>query len=180
LILHHPKLFPQPKKITGMIQHIDLVPTVRDYLGIEPDNSAFDGVSTKPLIEGKADSLRDFAFFEESYVQRKIGWRQKRHKYINAPDGIGMCSYCQRVHAGVEELYDLEEDPEEKNNLVAQKRLKADQMKGEMENFLNMLKTKRKKIMENQTASGPEGEELQDVSDQKKIKKKLRSLGYMD
>jgi arylsulfatase A-like enzyme len=180
LILHQPKLFPRSKKINGMIQHVDLVPTITDYLGIPSENGEFDGESVMPLIDEGAENLRGFAFFEESYVQRKIGWRNKTHKYIYAPDGIGMCQYCQRVHAGVEELYDLEKDPDEVNNIVSENRLKSDQLRGELENFLEKLQAKKRRLMEKREAKGPGGENGQEFEDQKKIKKKLRSLGYMD
>ncbi len=178
LILHHPKLIPSPKRIDGIIQHVDLVPTIQDYLGIISDNQGFDGVSLKPLIEGEAKNIRKYAFFEESYVQRKIGWRNETHKYIYAPDGVGMCNYCQKIHAGVEELYDLEIDPGETDNVISENRMLADRMKGELESLLHKLNTKKQQRLENKNVT--DAEDLQDLSDQKKIKKKLRSLGYMD
>jgi len=180
LILFNPRLFSEPKKIQGLIQHIDLVPTLLDYMGIDNENLECDGTSMMPLIKGDRTDLREFVFFEESYVQRKIGLRNKRHKYIYAPDGIGMCSYCQKVHAGAEELYDLEKDPEEKQNAVSSDRKLADQMRAELEKVIQKLDEKRRRILEKHDGTGHDLENWQDPADQKRIKKKLRSLGYMD
>jgi len=180
LILHNPNLFPRPKRIKGMIQHVDLVPTLRDYLGINSEDPGFDGTSMRPLIDGEEENIRKFAFFEESYVQRKIGWRNETHKYIYAPDGIGMCNYCQKVHAGVEELYDLKKDPQEMDNLVSGNRMMADQLKTELESLIQKLDFKKKQLLENKNVTKIDLEELQDLANKKKIKKKLRSLGYMD
>ena len=180
LILFNPRLFSEPKKIQGLIQHIDLVPTLLDYMEIDNENLGYDGTSMMPLIRGDSKDLREFVFFEESYVQRKIGLRNKRHKYIYAPDGIGMCSYCQKVHAGVEELYDLEKDPEEKQNAVSSNRELADQMRAELEKVIQKLEEKRQRLLEKHGGTGHDLENWQDPADQKRIKKKLRSLGYMD
>lgn len=180
LIVFHPKLFSRPKKIQGLIQHVDLVPTVCDYVGINDKDLGCDGTSMKPLISGDREDIRDFAFFEESYVQRKIGLRNKTHKYIYAPDGIGMCNYCQKVHAGVEELYDLERDPEEMNNVVSENRIMATQMRAKLDEVIQKLNSKKQQLLEKKDVTKANLEDLQDLADQKKIKKKLRSLGYMD
>lgn len=180
LIIFHPKLFSRPKKIQGLIQHVDLVPTVCDYLGINDKDLVCDGTSMKPLISGEEENIRKFAFFEESYVQRKIGLRNKTHKYIYAPDGIGMCNYCQKVHAGVEELYDLERDPEEINNIVSENRIKATQMRAKLDEVIQKLNSKKQQLLRKKDSTKTNLEDLQDLADQKKIKKKLRSLGYMD
>ncbi len=180
LILCHPALFAQPKKIKGLIQHVDLLPTLCDFLGINVKNAKFDGISMRPLINGDKEDIRKFAFFEESYVQRKSGIKNTRHKYILAPDGIGMCNYCQKVHAGVTELYDLEKDPGETNNIVSENRIVADQMRAELEAVIRSLNSKKQQLLEKNILITPKLEDLQDLAGQKKIKKKLRSLGYMD
>jgi arylsulfatase A-like enzyme len=180
LIFSHPKLFSKPKKIRGLVQHVDLVPTICDYLGISDKDLECDGSSMRMLISGEEGDFRDVVFFEESYVQRKIGLRNKTHKYIYAPDGIGMCSYCQKVHAGAEELYDLRIDPEEMFSAIYQDRKTADQMRAELDRFMQKLEAKKQNLLENKDVTSTGLEDIQDLDDQKKIKKKLRSLGYMD
>jgi predicted XRE-type DNA-binding protein len=156
------------------------MPTLCDYLEINDKNLRCDGTSMRQLINGDKEKIRKYVFFEESYVQRKIGCRNEAFKYIYAPDGIGICSYCQKVHAGVEEFYDLGKDPEETNDTVDENRMMADQMRAEIESFLQNLDLKRQQILETKKVTQPDLEDLQDLADQKKIKKKLRSLGYMD
>jgi arylsulfatase A-like enzyme len=180
LILFNTELFSQPKKIQGLIQHVELVPTVCDYLGIDDKDLECDGTSLRPLISGEEEDIRDIVFFEESYVQRKIGIRNKTHKYILAPDGIGICNYCQKVHAGIEELYDLERDPEETRNVASENSIMAAQMKAKLDGVIQKLMTKKKQLLEEKDVKKSDLEDLRDLADQKKIKKKLRSLGYMD
>ena len=180
LIFHCPRLFPQPKKIEGLIQHVDLMPTLCDYLGARDSDFRFDGSSLRPLISGEKNTLRTFAFFEESYVQRKTGIRNETFKYIYAPDGIGLCKYCQKVHSGVEELYDLGADPEEINNIVSKNLSTADRMKVELERVTRRLDSRKREILETEKIPQTGLDDLPDLGDQKKIKKKLRSLGYMD
>lgn len=180
LILHNSKIFAQPRKIRGLIQHVDLVPTICDYLGIDGKDLACDGKSMKPLISGEDIRIRDSVYFEESYVQRKIGLRNKTHKYICAPDGIGMCNYCQKVHGGVEELYDLVKDPQEMNNIAWENKAKAAAMREELEQVMQKLEAKKQRLLENNHRIKKDPNNLEDQEEQKKIKRKLRSLGYMD
>jgi arylsulfatase A-like enzyme len=180
LIIFNTRLFSQPKNIQGLVQHVDLVPTVCDFLGIDDENLGCDGTSVRPMINNEEQGIRDFVFFEESYVQRKIGVRNKTHKYIYAPDGSGMCNYCQKVHAGVEELYDLERDPEEAHNIVLKNKMLAAEMRARLEGMTEILDGKRQQHFDNKDATKTDLEDIQHLADQKKIKKKLRSLGYMD
>jgi arylsulfatase len=180
LIFFNPEFFSNPKKIGGIIQHVDLLPTLCDYLGIDANDLESDGTSMRTLIRGDDKEFRDFAYFEESYVQKKIGLRSKTHKYIYAPDGAGVCNYCQKVHAGIEELYDLERDPEEMHNIVSGDKMTASQMRAKLDGLIQKLDDKRHRLLEKKGGERKKWENLQDFADHKKIKKKLRSLGYMD
>jgi len=82
---------------------------------------------------------------EESYAQRKIGLRSEKFKYIFAPDGGGICNYCQRVHGGKEEVYDLEQDPEEVVNIADRDRLTADRMRNEVGDLITSLNSKKQR-----------------------------------
>ena len=92
LILYYPEAFSEPKKVKGFVQHVDLAPTLCELLNIEYKDYGFDGVSFMPLIRREKEEIRHYVFNEESYVQRKIGFRTKKFKYIFAPDGVGMCN----------------------------------------------------------------------------------------
>jgi arylsulfatase len=129
LILYYPKAFSEPKRVKSLVQHADLAPTLYELLNIKYKDYELDGASLMPLIRGEKREIRQFVFNEESYVQRKIGFRTKKFKYILSPDGVGMCNYCQQVHGGEEELYNLEVDPEENANIAVESKIMADEMK---------------------------------------------------
>lgn len=180
LILFCSKTFSQAKEVPGLVQHIDLAPTICEMLNIDYKNFAFDGLSLFPLVKGEKDEIRDFVFTEESYVQRKVGLRTKDFKYIYAPDGVGMCNYCQKVHAGVEELYELEKDPVEKNNIADENKEKAAEMRQRLDGFMKKLDKKRNSKMKQGHRRGDISEDNINFKEEKKIRKKLRGLGYMD
>jgi arylsulfatase A-like enzyme len=101
--------------IKELIQNIDIAPTVMDLAGLKtPDH--MDGQSFLPILQGKNISWRDAAFYEY-YWERNFphtptthGVRTNRYKYIHY-HGIW----------DVDELYDLQNDPEEMSNLIDSK-----------------------------------------------------------
>ncbi|MFQ6070928.1 MAG: sulfatase [Candidatus Aminicenantales bacterium] len=145
LIFHFPGAFPRGKKVKGFVQHVDILPTVCELLGIEESSYHFDGKSLFPLIRGEVDEIRPFVLSEESYAQRKMSLREEGFKYIYAPDNEGMCIYCLRVHGGKEELYDLENDPAERRNIAPRRREKSRVMKDKLLSVIRSLNTKREK-----------------------------------
>ncbi len=95
-----------------LIQNIDVGPTVMDVAGL-PTPDHMDGRSFLKLLEGKKTPWRDEVYYEY-YWERNFpqtptthGVRTKRYKYIHY-HGIW----------DIDELYDLQEDPDEKNNLI--------------------------------------------------------------
>jgi arylsulfatase A-like enzyme len=106
-------------RITAMVQHTDLLPTILDILGIRGGRS--DGKTLLPLIMGSENKVRDRIFFEEFHTQRKVGIRTMKHKYIKSLSE--KCRYCNILHGDKEELYDLVRDPSEERN-AAQKNKK--------------------------------------------------------
>jgi len=103
-----PKVNPQHEK--GLVSHVDLVPTILEMAGIEPDPE-LPGSSVLPVIRGEADAIESnkCIYAEWHNLGKTITpirtIRTERWKY-NHYLGIG------------EELYDLEKDPAEINNLA--------------------------------------------------------------
>lgn len=180
LIFYGPEIFRENKQIKSLIQHIDIVPTICDLLNIEKKPYDYDGFSLYPILKDEKKELRDFIFNEESYVQRKIAIRNHKYKYIVAPDGKGYCNYCQKVHVGAEELYDLTLDPEETKNLVDLKKELALDMKKQLESFVSALDKKRDDGLKRKKGEIRPAKIRLDPEEEKKIRKRLRSLGYMD
>jgi len=180
LIFYGPGIFKKKKQIDSLIQHVDIVPTLCDLLNIKKQSYDFDGLSLFPLINDEKKEVHNFVFNEESYVQRKIGIRTHKYKYIMAPDGRGYCSYCQKVHVGPEELYDLSLDPEENNSLVDLKKELAEKLKKQLETFAAELDKKREESLNRKKSDDKPDKFVLDPEEEKKVRKRLRSLGYMD
>jgi len=118
LLIKHPKL--EPARIDGLVEHIDIMPTLLDFLGIKKP-SAIDGRSVVSLItENKEINEYVFAgseyhpennlYFDESSRVETI--RNKDWKLIKET------ILSQESPFPVFELYDLNKDPEELYNVA--------------------------------------------------------------
>lgn len=143
LIMRYPEVLPGGKAIEGFVQHIDLIPTILDLVDIKRPAENFDGESLMPLVyEGK--ELRSSVYVEEAYAQRKMGIRTKKYQYTKAPnEKSAVCRLCNRIHGGVEELYDLESDPEQNHNLVEDRAETATELKNLLSQWIAYLEQKK-------------------------------------
>jgi arylsulfatase len=110
LILFWPGKLPAGRRVPGLVQNLDLAPTLLELAGIA-DRDGMEGLSLLPSIYGLRDGNYDTLFFSEATWQVKRAVRKGRWKFILAlePD----------PHDGpMRELYDLETDPAEQHNLV--------------------------------------------------------------
>jgi arylsulfatase A-like enzyme len=97
------------RKVKDMVQNIDIMPTVLDLLGIKsPPN--IDGISLKGLIRGDMIAQKNDYLISQGSIDsiRNKKWKLYVNYYAVGPGN----NY---------ELYDLEKDPEEKNNLADEK-----------------------------------------------------------
>jgi len=122
----------------AMALNIDWAPTMLDYAGVDIPE-CMQGKSLRPVVEGDADSLRDDAYFEHTFKRPpkfiicvSEGIRTDRWKYIRYPEQ-------EPVY---EELFDLEKDPVELENLaddgqhaatLARLRARCDEYRGSLE-----------------------------------------------
>ncbi len=116
LIISFPPLLPQGKHVAGLVQHVDIVPTLLSLLGMKIDHP-LEGYPLVPLIEKKVAKLREYAFTEENYYEQRESIRSLRHKLIRSI-GDPTCTRCGIVHGDEIELYDLLVDPQEKQNIA--------------------------------------------------------------
>jgi arylsulfatase A-like enzyme len=84
---------------------LDVYPTLCDFAGVAAP-AGIDGKSVRGVIDGKTDTAREELFFGYLGVQR--AWRDARWKIIRYP------------RVDVTQLFDLENDPEEKRDLAGQ------------------------------------------------------------
>ncbi|MEP7365433.1 MAG: sulfatase [Acidobacteriota bacterium] len=105
LAIYHPRDNWAGRKIKGYVQHIDLMPTLLDLVGIARP-SRVTGESLQPLLVNGGDSRRDWII---------TGWGE--HAAIRTPEW----TYLTRWSPGpkFEELYDARQDPLELQNVVA-------------------------------------------------------------
>lgn len=104
------------QKIQNLVSLIDLPATLLDCAGIEKPND-FQGRSLKRLVEGTVQDWDDCVFIQisESEVGRAI--RTSRWKYgVVAEKDPWKCSGAELYYEKY--LYDLREDPWEKENLI--------------------------------------------------------------
>lgn len=140
------------KEIDELVSSIDLKPTLIDLLDLKGDYKTH-GTSLVPLIEGKSISRNGVLIFGNDVV----ALRKKRWKYIyNIKDEKG-------------ELYDLEKDPDELNNLAEERDDKVHQMHEQLKVKMDELDNLDMDIR------------VHDYKDtDKEVESRLRALGYMD
>ena len=135
--MSYPSKFEGNRELDDMAAHIDLLPTLSLLCAAPTDQDRkIDGRSFVPALEGKA--LAERSFF--SYWTRKFP-----EKYNNVAIQRGNFKLVGKkdFDAAVDdfELYNLEEDPFEINNLVAQNKEKAASLRTEMDALISELTT---------------------------------------
>jgi arylsulfatase A-like enzyme/Flp pilus assembly protein TadD len=101
-----PKKF-KSSRIAELVRTVDILPTILNYLSI-PFSNKIDGTSLLPLIEQSKEWKHLYAYSETLFPREDYGWSQlysiqdNNWKYILAPKL---------------ELYDINNDKTEKNNL---------------------------------------------------------------
>ena len=135
LIVWHPDL-PHGRRVESLTQHIDLLPTITELLGVAPD-WGIHGESLLPIIGGErrreavfADGGHEeemwgrfnFAAVDRNGKPRKL--TSKQITYRDCPESMARAKMVRTerwklVHrlTGGNELYDVEADPWELNNL---------------------------------------------------------------
>jgi len=158
-----------------MVQLYDLAPTTLDLLGVRNGLDA-DGRSLVPLLGGAGEwDDREQVVFQEANAQRRLGVRTGRYKYITAaPDEVlerergdaFRCGYCDTVHGDERELFDIEADPGETENLVGERPALADRLDGAIEAYYEGLETVEA------------GDGRVEYEDEEEVMERLEDLGY--
>ena len=96
------------RRVADLVQHVDLVPTILDLVNA-PIPGSLRGRSLKTLLDGTGHPAEPAVYSEALYARYHFGWSELtaltdgRYRYIKAPRN---------------ELYDLEGDPDERDNIA--------------------------------------------------------------
>lgn len=112
------------KMISELVSLIDLPSTLLDLAGV-PIPGFMHGHSVVPLVKQKGTNWTDHVFLQisESQVGRAI--RTARWKYSVKAPGLDGNKFSKSPIYIEEYLYDLEQDPHERQNLVAESKYKS-------------------------------------------------------
>ena len=111
ILIRYPKEIPKGSTVDKMIQNLDFAPTFLDYAGAEKPED-MQGESFRNIVNEKSGDWRDaiyYTYYEYPsvhMVKRHYGIRTNRYKLMHFYYDIDEW-----------ELYDLEQDPSEMNNL---------------------------------------------------------------
>ncbi len=165
LILSWPAKLPRGEVLDGyLIQSIDILPTILGLVGIE-EPSGLEGESLLPLINKEETDWRESALSEAPFIDGKA-LITKKWKYIHRFGTDLLHGHlCPRYKFGCE-LYDLESDPGEKNNLYEREPERAARM---LADLLDKIPPAEKERLESKL-----GLKLEQAA-----REKLESLGYL-
>lgn len=119
LIMRWPEYIPQGKRVKGLVQQVDLMPTILEAINknAQPNLEQLtvpkdtDGRSLWPAMLGQEQATYSKIYLSECAWQAARGIRTDKYKFIRTMDS-GPFTRPQR------ELYDLTTDPEETKNLA--------------------------------------------------------------
>ncbi|MCP4313564.1 MAG: sulfatase [Bacteroidetes bacterium] len=113
LIIRYPGIIEAGSRNTDFVLSIDVAPTLIELAGAEVPGE-MQGASLVPLLKNESVEWREsllYEYFQEAYAPGFVtvsGVRNKRYKYIESPN----------LPHDINELYDLENDPGEMDNLI--------------------------------------------------------------
>lgn len=139
LIMRWPNRISAGQRVTGFVQHVDLLPTILEAARVEApagidssklgDPVGLDGQSLWKSIRGEADGTHEIVYLSECAWQGARAIRTERYKLI--------CTYDSGpFYRPARELYDLLIDPEETVNLVDQMPEIADLLEGQLNDWV--------------------------------------------
>jgi len=163
LIMRWPEGFDGARKLNGLVSHVDVLPTLLDILGINPPDR-IQGKSFLPVLRGDLSKTRAEIFAEKTHhsdydPMRCV--RTERHKFIHnfgayrryevpadpEMDVAAIMPEVFHVRRPVTELYDLENDPLERNNLSGSQETRA--IEEELrERLLNWMRETKDPLLE--------------------------------
>ena len=119
LIVHNPKLYPEPLETSAFYDHLDLLPTILDLAGVPDSESYGIGKSIVPVMRDPSQSVQDHTIF--SFDDRFFLPASTAGGHIRA---IREGDWTYAVYFGLDgsgleyELYNIKNDPGQMSNLL--------------------------------------------------------------
>jgi arylsulfatase A-like enzyme len=149
---------------TQPVEFVDLVPTILDLLDIKKQNPAFQGQSLAPtlLLGTELDVDRPIYLHRQQFIAKWMDniWVKGEKFGVR----IGKWKYIVGDEEGTKELFNLETDPGEKNNLYMDSKKVANSLSDELDQW------KQSHISGSSIAPRIKEDDL----------KKLKTLGYVE
>lgn len=110
LMMRYPGNFPAGRRVPGFVQNLDIAQTLLECAGI-PQREGMEGISLLPSIYGMRDGNYSEVYLSEATWEVKRAVRTDRWKLIRSIEQ-------DRHGRPMQELFDLQADPGEQNNLA--------------------------------------------------------------
>jgi N-acetylglucosamine-6-sulfatase len=118
LLMRFPKMVKPESKANGLVVSIDLAPTILDVAGVAIPKH-IQGTSLIPILKGQKDEVHESIFIEFYSHENPFPWTASLDYRIVRK---GKYKYIRWIRFEDEaELYDLDTDPFEMNNLIKNK-----------------------------------------------------------
>lgn len=112
LMIRWPQHFKAGLKVDALVEMVDLAPTLLEAAGI-PKPAGMQGRSLMPLLTGQTTTHRDSVYME--YLNANFNYPPPPPMLTSVRTRDWKLNYCDQAQYG--ELYDLQADPSEFNNL---------------------------------------------------------------
>ena len=117
LVIRYPKELTAGRINEDMVLNLDFAPTFLDFAGVEIP-ADMQGESLRPLLKGKSiETWRKSMYYH--YYEYPHGWHDVRKHYGIRTERYKLIHFYGEMDEW--ELYDLEKDPNEMNNLYGEK-----------------------------------------------------------
>jgi arylsulfatase A-like enzyme len=135
-LIHYPEKFKEKQELDATIAHIDLLPSILDLCGLEKVNHKIDGMS---FFSSDND---DYSAFENRtlFFEWGRGFLTKYRNFSALKNNFKLVGNTS-AESSIEnfELYDVESDPQEKNNILAENTETANALKTEIDDWYNEI-----------------------------------------
>jgi choline-sulfatase len=119
LIIHNPKLYPEPLETDAFYDHLDLMPTLLDLAGVAQPESYALGRSIAPVMRDPSKAVQDFTIFSfDDLIFLPASTPGGHIRTIREGDWT-YAVYFGLDGSGLEyELYNIKNDPGQLDNLL--------------------------------------------------------------